>query len=119
MLRLTFLGKKAEDLRLHNDRSREIYRAVPSSRFCPELSRYRTRRIGETGRWVAYQASHRLAHGHYGRCENISRAALGADELGPHGFRLELPPQASHLHVDRTVVYLVVVQAREVEQLIT
>ena len=59
------------------------------------------------------------AHGLYGRCENISRAALGADELGPRGVRLELLPQASHLHVDRTVVDLVVVQAREVEQLIT
>src|ERR1700741_3967113 len=52
------------------------------------------------------------------RAENIARAALGLDELRARRVGLDLAPQAQDRDVDRAVVDLRVVHAREVEQLV-
>src|SRR5258706_4429518 len=54
---------------------------------------------------------------HRGR-ENVACAPFGENKAGSRSLRLELPPQAAHLDVDRAVVHLVVVQPRLAEQLV-
>src|SRR5215471_9022245 len=52
------------------------------------------------------------------RYKNISCAALGPDELRVIRVRLEFLPQPPYLYVDRPVIHFIVVQPRQVEQLI-
>src|SRR5262245_36754481 len=59
----------------------------------------------------------RLAHDLDAGHENISRAALGADELHATA-RVDLPAQASDLHVDGAVVDLVVVEPGLAQELV-
>src|SRR5580765_6360857 len=68
--------------------------------------------------FVADLCSQRSAHGLDHRGEDVSGAPLRADELRLRALRLDLAAQAADLHVDRAVVDLVVVQARQLEQLL-
>src|SRR5258706_16454536 len=52
------------------------------------------------------------------RDERVAGAALGTDELDRTICRCQLPAQTPDLHIDRTVVDLVVVQPRQGEQLV-
>ena len=57
----------------------------------------------------------RSAHGFDGRRENVSGASLGADERRARALRLDLLAETTNLHVDRSVINLVVVKARSFE----
>src|SRR5581483_1769611 len=57
-------------------------------------------------------------HGFDRDAENVACAALGLDVARVARIALDLASQAQDLHVDRAVEHLVVVQAREVEQLV-
>src|SRR5262249_14933275 len=50
--------------------------------------------------------------------EDVTRVALGADIARFRRIQLELTPQPHDLHIDRSVVYVVTVKARHIEQLI-
>ncbi len=53
-----------------------------------------------------------------GGSEDVADAALGDDELGLGGIRLDLTSQPQDLHVDRAVVDLVVVYAARFQELV-
>jgi hypothetical protein len=50
--------------------------------------------------------------------EHITGTALGADVAWLRRIRFELAPQSNDLHVDRSVIHVIVMQARHVEKLI-
>src|SRR5215831_3059403 len=66
----------------------------------------------------AYFAAHTLAYRFDRCCENVSSAALSADQLLSIALDLNRPAQPSHLHIDGAVVHFVVVQPRKLEQLL-
>src|SRR6266550_1849762 len=53
-----------------------------------------------------------------GHAEDVSRAAFGPDVLQLRGTGLELAPQAHDLRVDGSVVDIVAVQPRHVDELV-
>src|SRR5882762_9052015 len=53
-----------------------------------------------------------------GHAEDVARTALGPDVLRLRRVRLDLAPQPEDLHIDRAIVNLGAVQAREIEQLL-
>src|SRR5919197_3920397 len=59
-----------------------------------------------------------LIDGFYRDAEDVARTALGLDVARLGRIALDLAPQAQDLDVDRAVVDLVVVQPREVEELV-
>src|SRR5262245_65461196 len=62
--------------------------------------------------------SRRLIDGLDRNAEDVTHAALGADVARSSRVELDLAAQAHDLHVDGTVVHLIAVQPREIQQLI-
>src|ERR1700722_18046059 len=91
----------------------------PASRLSPGslIGIVRGRTISWRASW-ADASSMPLIDDLHGRAEQVSRPALGDDELRLRGVALDLPAQAQNLDVDRAVVHLVVVDPARLEQLI-
>src|SRR5437867_9342937 len=61
----------------------------------------------------------RLAHRLDERREDVPCTSFGADQRRSRTLRLDLPAKTAYLHVNRAVIHLVVVKARQLEQLLS